>query len=136
MTKTIQQSLINDGKPSGDELTKVQSFFEASLEKIREKVLMLAEKNSKLENENTAFKENIRELSIKINDLKIQLTKLNSDTVHKDKEISNLKSMIMFAQKEKTSIPDKDKMKSRIKDLITRIDTHLEQYDEDTNERD
>jgi len=38
--------------------------------------------------------------------------------------------MVFTLQSQKSSIPDKDGVKNRIKELIARIDTHLESQDD------
>ncbi len=82
-----------------------------------------------LKNENILLTENIKNLNLKISELKLQHTKLNTEIINKDKEISDLKNSVLHSTNNKVSITDKNVAKSRIQELITRIDTHLEQYD-------
>lgn len=119
---------------SKEEIYKLQGFYNTSLEKLFSKINLLISKFKDLKEENNILKENIKELSNHITDLKLQLTKANSDAVIKDKEISSLKNLLLNAEVGKTSIHNKDQVKSRIKELITRIDSHLEQYDENVRE--
>jgi hypothetical protein len=60
--------------------------------------------------------------------LKLQLTKLNSSLVLKDKELSELKSLLLKTNTSTGYSQDKDVIKSRIKELISRIDVHLDSY--------
>lgn len=119
---------------SKEEIYKLQGFYNTSLEKLFSKINLLISKFKDSKEENNILKENIKELNNHITDLKLQLTKANSDAVIKDKEISSLKNLLLNAEVGKTSIHNKDQVKSRIKELITRIDSHLEQYDENVRE--
>lgn len=93
------------------------------------KVKILISKLKDLKNENILLKENIKNLNLKISELKLQHTKLNTELINKDKEISDLKNSVLHSTNNKVSVTDKNVAKSRIQELITRIDTHLEQYD-------
>lgn len=117
-----------------EEIYKLQGYYNTSLEKLFSKLNLLITKFKDLKEENNTLRENIKELNNNITDLKLQLTKANSDSVFKDKEISSLKNLLLNAEVGKTSIQNKDQVKSRIKELITRIDSHLEQYDENVRE--
>jgi len=68
------------------------------------------------------------------NYLKLQLNKINSDTLFKDKEISDLKNLLLKAENNNTNIRDKEFVKSRLKELISRIDVHLEQFEDNEQE--
>lgn len=125
---------IKSDNISKEEIYKLQGFYNTSLEKLFSKINLLISKFKDLKEENNILKENIKELNNHITDLKLQLTKANSDAVIKDKEISSLKNLLLNAEVGKTSIHNKDQVKSRIKELITRIDSHLEQYDESVRE--
>jgi hypothetical protein len=128
---------MSDGKSENinkEEIFKLQGFYNTSVEKLFSKLNLLISKFKDLKEENTALKDSIKELNNNITDLKLQLTKANSDSVFKDKEISSLKNLLLNAEVGKTSIQNKDQVKSRIKELITRIDSHLEQYDENVRE--
>ena len=119
-----------------EELLKLQGNYKASLEKLISKAGTLVNKFRDVSEENAVLKENIKELNNKITEIKLQLTKLNSDSVFKDKEISSLKNMLLNAESNKTSIKDKENVKSRIKELISRIDVHLDQYETQDKELD
>lgn len=124
---------MSDGKSDNlnkEEIYKLQGYYNTSLEKLFSKINLLISKYKDIKEENNNLKENIKELNNNITDLKLQLTKANSDSVLKDKEISSLKNLLLNAEVGKTSIQNKDQVKSRIKELITRIDSHLEQYEE------
>jgi hypothetical protein len=126
-----------DGKTENinkEEIYKLQGYYNTSLEKLFSKVNLLISKFKDIKEENNNLKESIKELNNNITDLKLQLTKANSDSVFKDKEISSLKNLLLNSEVGKTSIQNKDQVKSRIKELITRIDSHLEQYDEHLRE--
>ncbi len=100
-----------------------------NLEDLLSKVKILISKLKDLKNENILLKENIKNLNIKISELKLQHTKLNTELINKDKENSDLKNSVLNSTNNKVSINDKNIVKSRIQELITRIDTHLEQHD-------
>jgi uncharacterized phage infection (PIP) family protein YhgE len=128
---------MSDGKTdyiNKEEIYKLQGLYGTSLEKLFSKLNLLISKFKDLKEENNNLKDSIKELNNNITDLKLQLTKANSDSVFKDKEISSLKNLLLNSEVGKTSIQNKDQVKSRIKELITRIDSHLEQYDEQVKE--
>lgn len=100
-----------------------------SLEDLLSKVKMLISKLKESKNESVLLKENIKNLNLKISELKLQHTKLNTELINKDKAISELKNSVLNSTNNKISLKDKDNVKSRIKELISRIDNHLEQYD-------
>lgn len=127
---------MSDGKTeiNKEEIYKLQGYYNTSLEKLFSKVNMLISKVRELKEENNSLREGIKDFNNNITDLKLQLTKANSDSVSKDKEISSLKNLLLNSEVNKTSIQNKDQVKSRIKELIERIDSHLEQYDETVRE--
>jgi len=102
-----------------------------SFDEILQKVKLLISKLKDVKNENILLKENIKNLNLKISELKLQHTKINTDLINKDKEISDLKNLVLNSTINKIPIKDKDEAKSRIKELISRIDNHLEQYEHD-----
>lgn len=127
-----------DGKTelNREEIIRLEGLLAVSYETISNKVKSLIEKYQSTSVENHALKENIMDLNNKITELKLQLNKLNSDSINKDKEISELKSMLLNPEKDNTSIRDKELVKSRLKELISRIDVHLEQYEDQSKEYD
>ena len=100
-----------------------------SLDDLFSKVKVLITKLKDLKNENTLLKENIKNLNLKISELKLQHTKINTELINKAKEISDLKNLILNSTNNKISLKDKEIVKLRIQELISRIDTHLEQYE-------
>ncbi len=90
------------------------------------KLLITRLKDTK--SENSVLKENIKNLNLKISELKLQLTRINTEIINKEKEISELKNLAMNSANNKIPLKDKEEVKSRIKDLISRIDNHLEQH--------
>ena len=108
-----------------DQKNTVRIMFDDLLTKVK----LLISKLKDLKNENILLKENIKNLNLKISELKLQHTKLNTELINKDKEISDLKNSVLNSAYNKISVKDKSNVKSRIKELITRIDSHLEQND-------
>ncbi len=128
---------MSDGKSDNinkEEIYKLHGYYNTSLEKLFSKLNLLISKFKDIKEENNGLKDTVKELNNNITDLKLQLTKANSDSVFKDKEISSLKNLLLNSEVGKTSIQNKDQVKSRIKELISRIDSHLEQYDENVRE--
>jgi len=117
-----------------EEIIKLEGLLAVSYESLSNKVRGLIEKYNNASTENHSLKENIKDLNNKITELKLQLNKLNSDTINKDKEISELKSMLLSSENDNTSIRDKELVKSRLKELISRIDVHLEQYEDQSKD--
>ena len=112
-----------------EDLLKLQGVFDTTLENLHIKIKVLVDKLAQSAGEKDRLKESAQELTNKITDLKIQLNKLNSDSVVRDREISELKTMLINTENNKTSVRDKEFVKSRLKELISRIDVHLEQYE-------
>ena len=102
-----------------------------SFEDLLSKVKILISKLKDVKNENILLKENLKNLNLKVSELKLQHTKLNTELITKDKEISDLKNSVLNSKHNKIPLKDKDIVKTRIEELITSIDTHLSQYDED-----
>ena len=119
-----------------DDLKRFEESHQSSLEQLFSKVKKLIYKMKEVTEENTLLKENIKELNNSITDLKLHLTKTNSDSVIKDKEISDLKNLLLDSSKDGSISHDKEHIKSRIKELISRIDVHLEKNEESAEEYD
>lgn len=136
MTKVNQPSLINDSEQtdSHEDFDKAKSMFVQCVDRLTLKIGLLIERLRHLEDENKKFKDTVNDLNNRLQEIKLELAKANSDSVQKDKEILNLKSIILGLQSNKSSISDKENIKSRIKELIARIDTHLEQYGDSVEE--
>jgi hypothetical protein len=120
----------NKSEINREELVKLQGIFTISLDNMLKRVNGLIVKNRGLSDENHQLKESIKDLNNKITELKLQLNKINSDSLFKEKEISDLKNMLLSAENTKTNIRDKEFVRSRLKELISRIDVHLEQYED------
>lgn len=99
------------------------------------RIKSLVAKYKDLKNENLLLKENIKNLNMKVSELKLQVTKAGTEMINKDKEISDLKNIALNSSNNAVSSAEKDNVKSRIKELITRIDTHLEGYEDEDEER-
>jgi len=110
---------------------RIKDSHQQLLERLFKKIQDFVKSYKVIKEENTTLKENLRDLNNKITELKLQLSKINSDSVLKDKEISDLKNLLLNSNNNKLSLQDKQNLKSRIQELISRIDVHLEQYDED-----
>jgi predicted nuclease with TOPRIM domain len=106
-----------------------KNLIRVSFDELLSKVKLLISRLKEARNENSILKENIKNLNLKISELKLQLTKINTEQINKDKEISELKNLVLNSTGNKIPLKDKDEVKSRIKELISRIDTHLEQHD-------
>ncbi|MCX7833214.1 MAG: hypothetical protein N2490_03275 [Ignavibacteria bacterium] len=136
MAKVNQPPLIGDSEQtdSHEDFDKAKSLFVQCVDRLTLKIGLLIERIRRLEDENQRFKESVNDLNNRLQEIKLELAKTNSDSVLKDKEILNLKSIILGLQSNKSSLTDKENIKSRIKELIARIDTHLEQYGENYEE--
>lgn len=117
-----------------DSLQKARESHLVALENLFSKARALVGKLKESQDENKDLKEGIKELNSKITDLKLQLTKINSLCVLKDKEISDLKNIAL--NKDNNTNQDRDEIKSRIKELIGRIDSHLEEAETHEEEYD
>lgn len=120
---------LNSGEGFKEIFNEKKNSVRISLDELLSRVKLLISKFNEVKNENTLLKENIKNLNLKISELKLQFTKINTELINKDKEISGLKSLILNSGENKVPAKDKNEVKSRIKELITRIDNHLEQYD-------
>lgn len=117
------------GEINKDYFKDQKNLLRISIEDLLSRVKLLISKLKDLKNENTLLKENIKNLNLKISELKLQHTKINTELINKDKEISDLKNLVLNSNDNKISVKDKDNVKTRIQELITRIDSHLEQHD-------
>ena len=105
---------MSDGKSDNinkEEIYKLQGYYNTSLEKLFSKVNLLISKFRDMKEENNGLRDTIKDLNNNITDLKLQLTKANSDSVFKDKEISSLKNLLLNSEVGKTSIQNKDQVK-------------------------
>lgn len=108
-----------------------KNIVRVSFEDLLSKVKILISKLKDAKNETILLKENLKNLNLKVSELKLQHTKLNTELITRDKEISNLRNSVLNSKHNKIPLKDKNIVKSRIEELITRIDTHLSQYDDD-----
>jgi len=116
---------------NNDFLKDQKNSARISIDELLQKVKLIISKLKDVKNENILLKENIKNLNLKISELKLQHTKINTELINKDKKISELKNLVLNSTNNKIPLKDKDEVKSRIKELISRIDNHLEQYDQD-----
>ena len=98
----------------------------SELDKMFSRVRNLVEKYSSAKDENKLLKEKVKELEHSLNDIRIELSGRSSDVVNKEREINELKSRLLDERKNKLSVEEKSQLKSRIKELMVRLDTHLE----------
>lgn len=117
-----------------EEIIKLEGLLAVSYESLSGKIKGLIDRYRNVNEENHQLKENIKEINNKVTDLKLQLNKLNSDTLLKDREISELKTLLLSSENENTNVRDKDFVKSRLKELISRIDVHLETYEDQSQD--
>lgn len=117
-----------------EEFRRIQSEFNTEFEKLLSKIGVLISKFNEYKEENYQLKETIKNLNNKITELKLQFNKLNTELIRKEQEISSLKNSILSSDATRISISDKDDLKSRIKELISRIDVHLDQYEKEERE--
>ncbi|MBV6477601.1 MAG: hypothetical protein HGGPFJEG_00340 [Ignavibacteria bacterium] len=113
-------------------LNEKKNSVRNSLDELLSSTKLLISKFNEIKNENTLLKENIKNLNLKISELKLQFTKINTELINRDKEISGLKSIVLSTGDNKVPAKDKSEVKTRIKELISRIDNHLEQYEADS----
>jgi uncharacterized coiled-coil DUF342 family protein len=126
----------NSTEVNRDNFEKLKETQQQALERLCRKVEDFVKTYKEIKEENSDLKDNLRDLNNKITELKLQLSKINSDSVFKDKEISDLKNLLLNTSNNKLSVQDKQHLKSRIQELISRIDVHLEQYDDEKKEFD
>jgi len=117
-----------------EEIIKLEGLLAVSYESLSGRIKGLVDKYRNANEENHQLKENIKEINNKVTDLKLHLNKLNSDTLLKDREISELKTLLLSSENENTNVRDKDFVKSRLKELISRIDVHLETYEDQSQD--
>ena len=117
-----------------EEIIKLEGLLAVSYESLSGRIKALLDKYRNVNEENHQLKENIKDINNKVTDLKLQLNKLNSDTLLKDREISELKTLLLSTDNENKNVRDKDFVKSRLKELISRIDVHLEQHEDQSQD--
>jgi hypothetical protein len=109
-------------------VTKVNDLgIKSELEKLFSKIKLLVEKNTTYKDENHFLNEKFKDIEQTISELKLELSNKNSEVLNKDREISELKNKLLDEKKNKISGDEKSMLKSRIRELMVRLDTHLEQ---------
>ena len=103
------------------------SGLKSELEKMFTKVKILVEKYNISKDENKMLKEKVKELEHALSEAEIKVSNRNSELLVKDKEITEFKNKLLDERKNKVSGEDKTQLKSRIRELMVRLDTHLEQ---------
>ncbi|MCC6864944.1 MAG: hypothetical protein IT280_02160 [Ignavibacteria bacterium] len=97
------------------------------LEKMFSRIKVLVEKFNITKDENKLLKDKVLELEHSLSESEIKVSNRNSELLLKDKEITDLKNKILEERKNKVSTEDKAQLKSRIRELMVRLDSHLEQ---------
>ncbi len=109
-------------------VTKVNDFgLKGEIEKLFSKIKILSEKYGSFKAENKLLKEKIKEVEQYLSEAKMEISNKSSELLAKDKEITDLKIRLLDEKKNKISADDKSQLKSRIRELMVRLDTHLEQ---------
>jgi chromosome segregation ATPase len=103
------------------------SGLKGELEKMFSKVKILVENYNEAKSENLSLKERVKELEQSLSDTKVEMSNRNSDSLNKEKEIADLKNKLLDERKNKVSGEDKAQLKQRIRELMHRLDAHLEQ---------
>ncbi|KXK44065.1 MAG: hypothetical protein UZ05_CHB002002720 [Chlorobi bacterium OLB5] len=103
------------------------SGLKNEIEKMFSKVKVLVEKFNISRDENKLLKEKVKDLEHSLSEAEIKVSNRNSELLVKDKEITDLKNKILEERKNKVSGEDKAQLKSRIRELMVRLDSHLEQ---------
>lgn len=103
------------------------SGLKNELEKIFSKVKVLVDKYNGAKDENKLLKQRIKDLEQALSDVKLETSNKNSELLNRDKELTDLKNKLLDERKNKISGEDKSQLKSRIRELMVRLDAHLEQ---------
>jgi chromosome segregation ATPase len=97
------------------------------VEKLFSKVKVIIEKLNEARRENKLLNDKVKEIEQTLSDFKIELSNKNSELLNKDREITDLKNKLLDEKKNRLGMEEKNLLKSRIKELMVRLDTHLEQ---------
>jgi len=107
---------------------KVNDFgLKNEVEKLFSKIKLLVEKSKNYKDENLILKEKLKNLEQSVSEIKIEFSNRNAQLLNKDKEISELKNKLLDEKKNKLTSDEKQMLKSRIRELMVRLDSHLEQ---------
>lgn len=109
-----------------ESLSIAKEAFDISIDALTGRIKSLIEKNRELNYEKSELIDTIKELKSNITELKLEVTKLNSSIILKDKELAENRSLIIKSKGDPSSADDREKIKSQIKELISRIDVHIE----------
>jgi len=100
--------------------------LKSELEKLFSRIKHLVENYNETREINRGLIDKIKELEHEVSELKLEVSNRNSDLLNKDKEIGELKNKLLVEKKNRMSVEEKDMLKSRIRELMARLDTHLE----------
>ncbi|MCX7877725.1 MAG: hypothetical protein N2510_03680 [Ignavibacteria bacterium] len=101
--------------------------LKSELEKLFSKVKNLVEKFNATKMENELYIQKISEYEKELSQIKLELSGKNSEILSRDREIAELKNRLLDERKNKISAEDKAQLKARIRELMARLDQHLEQ---------
>lgn len=101
--------------------------LKSELEKLFSRVKNLVEKFNAAKMENELYAQKISEYEKELSQIKLELSSKNSEILSRDREIAELKNKLLDERKNKISTEDKAQLKTRIKELMARLDQHLEQ---------
>ena len=93
MSKPFSDSAI-------DNINEAKNSLRVSIQGLLTKVRLLLTKLDKYEEENRELRDTVKELNQKVTDLKLQVTHANSQSITKDKEISDLKTLAKVLEAE------------------------------------
>lgn len=111
-----------------NEVLKVNDMgLKNEVEKLFTRVKSVIEKLQSVRDENKGLKDKIKELEQNLAEIKLEFSNKSSELLNKDKEISELKNRLLDERKNKISGDEKAMLKNRIRELMVRLDAHLEQ---------
>ena len=97
------------------------------VEKLFSKVKLLVEKLNNAQSDNKALRDKLKDMEHTISEIKIEFSNQNSEILNKDRELAELKNKLLDEKKNRFSGEEKTMLKSRIRELMMRLDSHLEQ---------
>lgn len=101
--------------------------LKSELEKLFDKVKGIVERLQTQKDENRILKDKLKELEQNLAEIRLDYSNKSSELLSKDKEVSELKNKLLDERKNKISSDEKAMLKSRIRELMIRLDAHLEQ---------
>ncbi|KAA0207804.1 MAG: hypothetical protein UZ04_CHB001001421 [Chlorobi bacterium OLB4] len=108
-----------------ENLALAKETFELSVDLLTNRIKELIQKKRDLTFENAELQDKIKALKSDITELKLEITKLNSDLILKEKELAEKRNVIIESRSDSSSENDRERIRSQIKDLISRIDVHI-----------